>query len=133
MRVKQQCRDIKAAVALPGTVERDVPVDHAAQALSGMQDVRGVHVEVHDVPRPGLVSPVTPGQRLQAAEQRSGARGLAHGGVHARLAGVDGVLVVDETLHGESRSAFAVAAGDDELVVKLVPGDRSPLLTDTWL
>jgi aminoglycoside phosphotransferase (APT) family kinase protein len=40
----------------------------------------------------------------------------------ARLAGVDRVLVVDETLHGESRSAFAVAAADDELVVKLVPG-----------
>jgi aminoglycoside phosphotransferase (APT) family kinase protein len=40
----------------------------------------------------------------------------------ARLAGVDRVLVVDETLHGESRSTFAVAAGDDELVVKLVPG-----------
>jgi len=42
----------------------------------------------------------------------------------ARLAGVDRVLVVDETLHGESRSTFAVAAGDDELVVKLVPGAR---------
>ena len=40
----------------------------------------------------------------------------------ARLAGVDRVVVVDETLHGESRSTFAVAAGDDELVVKLVPG-----------
>jgi hypothetical protein len=40
----------------------------------------------------------------------------------ARLAGVDRVLVVDETLGGESRSAFTVAAGDDELVVKLVPG-----------
>ena len=40
----------------------------------------------------------------------------------ARLAGVDRVRVVDETLHGESRSTFAVAAGDDELVVKLVPG-----------
>jgi aminoglycoside phosphotransferase (APT) family kinase protein len=39
----------------------------------------------------------------------------------ARLAGVDRVLVVDETLRGESRSTFAVAAGDDELVVKLVP------------
>jgi hypothetical protein len=38
----------------------------------------------------------------------------------ARLAGVDRVLVMDETLHGESRSTFA--AGDDELVVKLVPG-----------
>jgi aminoglycoside phosphotransferase (APT) family kinase protein len=40
----------------------------------------------------------------------------------ARLAGADRALVVDETLHGESHSAFAVAAGDDELVVKLVPG-----------
>ena len=40
----------------------------------------------------------------------------------ARLAGVDRVLVMDETLHGESRSTFAVAAGDDEFVVKLVPG-----------
>ena len=42
----------------------------------------------------------------------------------ARLAGVDRVVVVDETLHGESGSAFAVAAGDDELVVKLVAGAR---------
>jgi len=40
----------------------------------------------------------------------------------ARLAGVDRVRVVDETLRGESRSAFAVAAGGEELVVKLVPG-----------
>jgi aminoglycoside phosphotransferase (APT) family kinase protein len=40
----------------------------------------------------------------------------------ARLAGVDRVLVVDQTLGGESRSAVTVAAGDDELIVKLVPG-----------
>jgi len=40
----------------------------------------------------------------------------------ARLAGVDRVLVMDERLRGESRSTFAVAAGDDELVAKLVPG-----------
>jgi aminoglycoside phosphotransferase (APT) family kinase protein len=39
----------------------------------------------------------------------------------ARLAGVDRVLVMDEALAGESRSTFAVAAGGDELVVKLVP------------
>lgn len=39
----------------------------------------------------------------------------------ARLAGVDRVFVMDETLRGESRSTFAVAAGGDELVVKLVP------------
>jgi aminoglycoside phosphotransferase (APT) family kinase protein len=38
----------------------------------------------------------------------------------ARLAGVDRVQVMDEPLRGESRSTFAVAAGDDELVVKLV-------------
>jgi aminoglycoside phosphotransferase (APT) family kinase protein len=42
----------------------------------------------------------------------------------ARVAGVDRVLPADETLHGESRSAFAVAAGDDQLVVKLVPGGQ---------
>jgi hypothetical protein len=30
----------------------------------------------------------------------------------AELAGVDRVLVMDETLQGESRSTFAVAAGD---------------------
>ena len=42
----------------------------------------------------------------------------------ARLAGVDHVLVLDETLHGESRSTFAVAAGDDELIVKLIPGGQ---------
>lgn len=40
----------------------------------------------------------------------------------ARLAGVDRVLVMDENLHGESRSTFAVAAGGEELVVKLVQG-----------
>ena len=45
----------------------------------------------------------------------------------ARLAGVDRVLVMDETLPGESRSAFAVAAGGDELVVKLVPGAQSAM------
>jgi aminoglycoside phosphotransferase (APT) family kinase protein len=39
----------------------------------------------------------------------------------ARLAGVDRVRVTGETLRGESRSTFAVAAGADQLVVKLVP------------
>jgi aminoglycoside phosphotransferase (APT) family kinase protein len=38
----------------------------------------------------------------------------------ARLAGADRVLVTGESLGGESRSAFAVAAGEGELVVKLV-------------
>jgi aminoglycoside phosphotransferase (APT) family kinase protein len=42
----------------------------------------------------------------------------------ARLAGVDRVLVADERLGGESGSVVAVAAGDDELVVKLVPGGQ---------
>ena len=42
-------------------------------------------------------------------------------GVVARLAGVDRVWVTDETLQGESRSTFAVAAGGQEFVVKLVP------------
>jgi aminoglycoside phosphotransferase (APT) family kinase protein len=40
----------------------------------------------------------------------------------ARLAGVSSVLVTDEELPGESRSTFVVNAGDDELVVKLIPG-----------
>jgi aminoglycoside phosphotransferase (APT) family kinase protein len=40
----------------------------------------------------------------------------------ARLAGVDRVLVMDEALGGESHSTFLVAAGDDELIVKLVTG-----------
>jgi len=39
----------------------------------------------------------------------------------AQLAGVDRVWVTDETLQGESRSTFAVAAGGEEFVVKLVP------------
>jgi aminoglycoside phosphotransferase (APT) family kinase protein len=39
----------------------------------------------------------------------------------ARLVGVDRVLVMDDTLRGESRSTFAVAADEAELVVKLVP------------
>jgi aminoglycoside phosphotransferase (APT) family kinase protein len=39
----------------------------------------------------------------------------------ARLAGVDRVFDTDETLRGESRTTFAVAAGGDQLVVKLVP------------
>ena len=44
----------------------------------------------------------------------------------ARLAGVDRVLVMDEKLPGESRAAFAVAAGGAELIVKLVPtGERA--------
>ena len=44
----------------------------------------------------------------------------------ARLAGVDRVLVRDETLQGASRSTFVVAAGDDELVVKLIlDGERN--------
>jgi Ser/Thr protein kinase RdoA (MazF antagonist) len=42
----------------------------------------------------------------------------------ARLAGVDGVFVMDETLRGESRSVFAVAAGANELIVKLVQGGQ---------
>jgi aminoglycoside phosphotransferase (APT) family kinase protein len=45
----------------------------------------------------------------------------------ARIAGVDRVLLLDETLTGESRSTFAVAAAGDELVVKLVPGDPGAL------
>jgi aminoglycoside phosphotransferase (APT) family kinase protein len=47
----------------------------------------------------------------------------------ARLAGVDRVLVMDETLHGESRSTFVVAAGDGdgELVVKLVSGAQATI------
>ena len=45
----------------------------------------------------------------------------------ARLAGVDRVTVAEEALGGESRSAFAVAAGEDRLVVKLVPGGQGAL------
>jgi len=45
----------------------------------------------------------------------------------ARAAGVDRVMVMDKALGGESRSTFAVAAGDDELVVKLVPGAQRAL------
>jgi aminoglycoside phosphotransferase (APT) family kinase protein len=45
----------------------------------------------------------------------------------ARLARVDRVLVVDEALSGESRSTFAVAAGNDELVVKLIPAGHRAL------
>jgi aminoglycoside phosphotransferase (APT) family kinase protein len=45
----------------------------------------------------------------------------------ARLAGVDRVLIMDERLAGESRSTVAVAAGDDELVVKLIPGAERAL------
>ena len=42
----------------------------------------------------------------------------------ARLAGVRGVDVLDELAHGESRSAFAVVAGGDELIVKMVPAGQ---------
>jgi Ser/Thr protein kinase RdoA (MazF antagonist) len=45
----------------------------------------------------------------------------------ARVAGVGRVAVTDETLHGESRSAFAVVAGDDELVVKLVADGQTAM------
>jgi Ser/Thr protein kinase RdoA (MazF antagonist) len=47
--------------------------------------------------------------------------------VVARLAGVDRVVVGGERLGGESGSVFAVAAGGDELVVKLVPGGRDAM------
>lgn len=40
----------------------------------------------------------------------------------ARVAGADSVEVMNEVLPGESRSAFVVAVGDDQLIVKLVPG-----------
>ena len=45
----------------------------------------------------------------------------------ARVAGAEWVQVMDEVLPGESGSAFAVAAGDDQLVVKLVPASRNAL------
>jgi aminoglycoside phosphotransferase (APT) family kinase protein len=45
----------------------------------------------------------------------------------ARLAGAGRVVLMDEPLEGESHSTFAVAAGDDELVVKLVPAAPSAL------
>lgn len=81
--VEQQGRDVKAAVALQATVERDVPVDNAAETPSDMENVRGVHVKVRHIPRPGPVLAVAPGQHLQAVEQRSRAGSLAHGGVQA--------------------------------------------------
>jgi hypothetical protein len=45
----------------------------------------------------------------------------------ARIAGVGCVQVMDEVLPGESNSAFVVAAGDDRLVGKLVPGGPNAL------
>jgi aminoglycoside phosphotransferase (APT) family kinase protein len=47
--------------------------------------------------------------------------------VVARIAGADCVRVMEDALPGESRSAFVVAAGEDQLVVKLVPGGRNAL------
>jgi hypothetical protein len=49
--------------------------------------------------------------------------------LEAVLARVDGVLLTDEALPGESRSTFAVAADDDELIVKLDPVGRKQLTT----
>lgn len=45
----------------------------------------------------------------------------------ARFAGANCVQVMDEVLPGESGSAFVVASGDDQLVVKLVPAGRNAL------
>lgn len=45
----------------------------------------------------------------------------------ARLVGVDRVLLLDEVLRGQSRSTFAVAAGEHELVVKIVPAVQRAL------
>jgi hypothetical protein len=45
----------------------------------------------------------------------------------ARIAGAHAVQVMDEVLGGESGSAFVVAAGDEQLVAKLVPGGRNAL------
>lgn len=49
----------------------------------------------------------------------------------ARVAGVPGAELVGETPRGESRSTFIVAAGAEELVVKVVPDDRS-VLENQW-
>jgi aminoglycoside phosphotransferase (APT) family kinase protein len=51
----------------------------------------------------------------------------------ARLAGADRIVVIDETLRGESRSTFAVAAGGAELVVKLVPGGQEAMASQRRL
>jgi hypothetical protein len=48
------------------------PVDHAAETPSGMEDIRGLHIEMHDVSCPGVVPPVAPGQRLQALSRAAG-------------------------------------------------------------
>jgi Ser/Thr protein kinase RdoA (MazF antagonist) len=45
----------------------------------------------------------------------------------AQIAGADSVRVMDEVLPGESHSAFVVSVGEDELIVKLVPGGRNTL------
>ncbi len=45
----------------------------------------------------------------------------------ARMAGAPGVELVGETPRGESRSTFIVAAGPEELLVKVAPGDAAAL------
>lgn len=45
----------------------------------------------------------------------------------ARVAGTDGVEFAGEMPHGESRSTFIVAAGAEQLVVKVAPGGPSAL------
>ena len=45
----------------------------------------------------------------------------------ARLAGSPGAELVGETPRGESRTTFIVAAGGEELIVKVAPGDQSAL------
>lgn len=45
----------------------------------------------------------------------------------ARVAGTDGVEFAGEMPHGESRSTFIVAAGAEQLVVKVAPEGPSAL------
>jgi len=59
---------------------------------------------------------------------RKGSRLLAE---VARVAGAPGAELVGETPRGESRSTFIVAAGAEELVVKVTPGGR-PVLENQW-
>lgn len=71
-------------------------------------------------PRPGEVAAKGNGP-VVVADVESGQVDRQLLAAVARLAGVERVVVSGDRLAGESRSAFAVAVGGDELVVKLVP------------
>lgn len=73
----------------------------------------------------GRDGPLDQGGELTSAQSFSGESRILD--EVARTAGVPGATFVGETPQGESRSAFLVKAGTEELIVKVAPGGPSAL------